>query len=470
VAFPFRLKLELGGEQSTELVCTGSLRLLPGKRLVCLGEWNGRQVVAKVFLDAGSGKRHCAREERGVKGLVGAGIKTPELLLKGELGPDRAPVLAFQRVMPAKDLLETWKERWGDEQRLELLCRAVEVIGALHQAGLKQDDLHFKNFLLSGADIYIIDGDGVDTRQIGKPLSEGKSLMNLGLFFAQLPPQFHHLASDAFRAYVEKRGWRASDHLVSKLLRNVQIQWDYRKDKYLLKIYRECSAFVCQNPWGRFMVCDRDFYDEEMARFLEDPDPVMNSSQLLKEGNSSTVALVDIGGQRLVVKRYNIKSGWHAIKRGPRPSRAWVSWRNAHLLTMLGISSAKPIALMEMRWGPLRSKAYLVSEYVEGVNAYRFFHSDRTMEIDREVVVERFGHLLQLLADASISHGDFKSTNFIVGVDGLSVMDLDAMHQHRFRGRFRAAFRQDLQRLMKDWEDLPEVEELFRQRMAKMRF
>ena len=216
------------------------------------------------------------------------------------------------------------------------------------------------------------------------------------------------------------------------------------------------------------MVCDRDFHNEAMARFLDDPELVIDASRLLKDGNTSTVALVEVGGQRLVVKRYNIKNPWHALNRSLRPSRAWVSWRNAHRLALLGIPTPKPIAFLEKRWGPFRSRAYFIMEYVDGIDAYHLLHSDTAKEINREGFVKRFGKLLQLFADASISHGDFKATNFIVADEGLFIIDVDGMCEHRLRWRFRRAFRRDCKRLIKNWTDLPEVAMGFRNQLANL--
>ncbi|MBW1746795.1 MAG: hypothetical protein JRJ25_11240 [Deltaproteobacteria bacterium] len=88
---------------------------------------------------------------------------------------------------------------------------------------------------------------------------------------------------------------------------------------------------------------------------IADPDSVIDSSRLLKEGNSSTVALAEVNGKLLVIKRYNIKNFIHALKRYLRNTRAWTSWRNAHRLELLGIPTPKPIAFLERRWGPFRS-------------------------------------------------------------------------------------------------------------------
>lgn len=467
VKVPFCLRLKCDG-QLTEVVCTRVLRVLPGKRLVCFGEWNGQHVVVKFFLDPWGAKRYCTREERGVSALRDAGIKTPALLFKGVFAPDSTPVLGFQRVVRAQDLAEAWEQAERDDQRGELLGRAVAVIADQHEAGLKQDDLHLGNFLISGDDIYTIDGDAVDTRQMGKPLPEAKSLRNLGLFFAQFYPRFDWLIPEVFQVYAERRAWPEGHGLYAPLMKEVRSQRNCRKRDYLKKIYRECSAFVCRKAWKRFMVCDRDFHDEAMARFLDDPDSVIGASRLLKDGNTSTVALVEVGGQRLVVKRYNIKNAWHALKRCFRPSRAWVSWRNAHRLGLLGIPTPKPIAFLEKRWGPFRSVAYFIMEYVDGIDAYHLLHSDRAQEINREGLVKRFVKLLQLFADASISHGDFKATNFIVANQGLSIIDVDGMCEHRLRWRFRRAFRRDCKRLMKNWTDLPEVAIIFRDQLNKL--
>jgi tRNA A-37 threonylcarbamoyl transferase component Bud32 len=307
----------------------------------------------------------------------------------------------------------------------------------------------------------------VNTRHMGKPLAIPESLENLGLFFAQFYPRFDGLVPRAFRLYAEKRTWPVEDDLSARLLKNVFSQRNSRKRAYLKKIYRECSAFVCQRAWNRFMVYDRAFYNEAMVRFLADPDHVMNSGRVLKKGNTSTVTMVEINGQNMVVKRYNIKNTRHAFKRSFRPSRAWISWRNAHLLTSLGIATPKPIALVEKRLGPFRSTAYFITEYVDSIDAYCLFHSDRITEINPESIVARFGQLFQMLVDASISHGDSKATNYIITSNDLYITDLDAMREHRFKGRFRRAFGRDLARFMQNWEDLPEVSRIFCEKINK---
>jgi tRNA A-37 threonylcarbamoyl transferase component Bud32 len=442
------------------------LRVLPGKRLVCFGQWLGDQVVAKLFLDSEGGKRHVTREERGISALSAAGIKTPALLLKGNLTSDGTPILCFRRILAAQNLGKAWKQAAHDSQRGELLSRTLAVIAKQHQAGLKQDDPHLGNFLLAEEDIYTIDGAAVDIRQIGKPLSKAQSLRNLGLFFAQLNPRFDRLAANAFEIYAEQRQWPLDKRLRSQLLKEICSQRNHRKKRYLTKIYRECSDFVCRKAWDFFLVCDRSFYHGSAVPFLTNPDPFLDADAKIKDGNTSTVALVDMDGQRLVVKRYNIKNPWHAMTRAIRPSRAWISWRNSHRLNILGIPTPKPVALLEKRWGPFRYKAYFVTEYVSGMDAHGWFHSDLSKKKDAEDLVKQFRKLLQSLADASISHGDLKATNFIVTSQGLCTTDLDAMCEHRFRWQFVRAFRQDLDRLRRNWATLPQIDEMFREQLA----
>ena len=468
IRVPFRLRVESNG-QISELLCTRVVRVLPGKRLVCFGEFNGRQIVAKIFLDPGKAVRHCSREKRGVISLKDAGIKTPELLVSGTVKPDNIPFLCFQRIIPALDLSEAWQKIRHEDRRVKLLCLALSAIAAQHEAGIKQDDLHLDNFLLSGDDIFTIDGNSVDARRIGKPLGKTKSLENLGLFFAQLYPKFDYLVPKAFSAYADKRAWPVTQALSARLIKKIKTRRNQRKKNILKKIYRECTEFACQKNWDQFLVCERSFHNEPISRFLADPDTVINSGKLLKDGNSSTVALVKIGARSLVVKRYNIKNIQHALKRCLRPSRAWVSWHNAHLLTILGIPTPKPIALLEKRWGPFRFKAYLVSEYVGGLDFYHLLHPDNAKKADRKILAERFGKLIQSLADASISHGDFKATNFIVTDDGISIIDLDAMCEHRFRWRFKHMFKKDGNRWIKNWGELPEIEALFRNQLTQIK-
>ena len=469
VEAPFQLQVNCDGRFS-ELVCTDVLRVLPEKRLVCFGEWNGRQVLVKFFLDSRSATRHCAREEKGVKALMVAGIKTPELLFRGRLSPDNSPVLGFQRIIQSQNLDETWEQITDEDQRVALLNQAVGVIADQHEAGIRQEDLHPGNFLITDRNIYTIDGDAVDTHLIGEPLPRLKSLRNIALFFAQFQPKYDKLAPEVFQEYAKKRAWQDGDELSARLIKEIRSKRNVRKKDYLKKIYRESTAFVCRQSWRQYMVCDRDFYSKAIADFLANPNFFVDSGRLLKEGNSSTVSLVELDGHHFLVKRYNIKNFQHGLKRCVRPSRAWISWRNAHHLSfILGIPTPKPIMLMENRWGPFRSTAYFITEYMEGTDIFNLFHSGETKDIRKEKIMEKTGRLLQMLADASISHGDFKATNFIFSNGKLFVIDLDAMREHRLRWRFRRAFRRDLKRFRQNWSDMPVIDKLFLEKINELK-
>jgi hypothetical protein len=104
---------------------------------------------------------------------------------------------------------------------------------------------------------------------------------------------------------------------------------------------------------------------------------------------------------------------------------------------------------------------------VDGIDVYSLFHSDRIKEIEPQSITILFGQLFRMLADAYISHGDSKTTNYLVTNSELFITDLDSMREHRFKGGFRHAFRRDLTRFMQNWTDLPEISRLFREEIKK---
>lgn len=466
---PFRLLLKSDGS-SIELICESIARIIPGKRLVCIGKWNDKPVAVKIFLNSKSAGRHSDREIKGINALKNAGIKTPALLLQGNLQQDDTSALVFQRVIPAFNPHKVFDMAATDEKRSELLKRIAVVIAEQHEAGLKQKDLHLGNFLLSDNDIYTIDGDTVDTGQTGTPLPKAMSLNNLGLFLAQLNPKLEHLFFAAFQVYTAKRSWPSNSGLFSQLLKEVNFQRKNRSKKYLHKIFRECTSFVCHKSWNSHMVCDRNFYHGEIKKLIADPDSVIDSSRLLKDGNSATVALAEVNGKLLVIKRYNIKNFMHALKRCLRNTRAWTSWRNAHRLELLGIPTPKPIAFLERRWGPFRSTSYYISEYIDGRDLYRLITSDKSRKINIEALSISFGEMLKLLADANMSHGDFKATNFIVAGKKLYIIDIEGMRKHSCRWSLKRSLKRDCRRFMKNWKHIPKIARAFQNQIRKIKF
>ncbi|MEX2489381.1 MAG: lipopolysaccharide kinase InaA family protein [Pseudomonadales bacterium] len=458
---PFNLMVVSEGV-NLSLIIRKILRLLPGKRIVALAECDGTEILIKTYLGR-TATRYATREKCGVQAIARAGVHTPELLWHGKLYDGQGELLAFQYLKNATSLVERWEKTTNEEEQIDVLKEALGVIATLHNHGVVQHDLHLANFILSDHDLYTIDGGEV-WRRTGVPLSEEESLRNLGLFFAQLYPKHDHLASFVLPSYEAIRGWGPCTVRSRQLDTEIGSAREARKQKFLQKVFRDCTRFACESSFRRYTVCDRNAWSAEVSGLLEDPDKWMANGTILKEGNTATVARVHLSDRSLVVKRYNVKNFWHGLRRAFRKSRAWHSWSNAWLMTFFGIPALKPVAMIESRIGPLRATAWLITEYIDGPDAVSCLGNMKNPDGELEALAT----ILDDLAKAQISHGDLKATNFLMSEDGPIIIDLDGMREHRDRNGFEHAFGKDLDRFVKNWEDRPDILERLGDRLAHL--
>ncbi len=458
---PFKVEITTGWGV-TELCCDEVLRCLPAKRLVVRGTLDGKPVIAKIFLGRGN-QRYFAREKAGVVALHRAHLNAPEILFEGHIADD-ARVLVLQFIESATSLEDVWLQAKTDQERSNLLRRAVKCIGQMHEVGMWQQDIHPGNFLDGQGLIYIIDGAAVVDSSPGGRLEESQSIDNLAAFLAEFAPRYDPLILSAFEEYEGTRQLPPNTGRRDKLMAGISRKRHYRKRKYLAKIFRDCTEFHCESSFDRFLVRARIDDGGELSKMLEDPDLAMATGRVLKEGNTATVKEVEVDGRKLVVKRYNIKNFFHGVRKAVFTGRARRSWYNAHLLKFYEIPGARPVALLEKRWGPFCLTSYYITESVTGPDAMEFFAGDSYMDRD----IQQLADMVLELGRCQIRHRDLKATNFLMAATGPVLIDLDAMKQYKSAAFFRLIRDRDMARFMLNWRDYTKVYEAFLQALHKV--
>ncbi len=420
------------------------LRVLPGKRVVGEATLEGKTVLAKLFVGAGS-ERHWQRELNGIERLQAGSIPTPKLHAALALAGGGHALLTdfFADAVSLAGLWQRLGERpladVDDSDVRTLLVPAVVMLARMHRAGLAQADLHPGNFLRLGEHLLVIDGDSVSADS--QPLSAAAAAANLGMLLAQLPAAWDERCPALLAAYLAAKGIPGVD---KPMLRNeIDRVRRWRVQDYLAKCGRDCTLFQVERRATRFSSVVRAAAGRLRA-VLPDPDLAIESGERLKSGNTCTVAQTG----DLVIKRYNLKGIGHALSRLWRPSRAWHSWREGHRLRVLGIPTPAPLAVVEERFGPLRRRAWLVNEFCPGISLAQHLSPDREPPpAEAAAIVSLFSTLHRL----RISHGDLKASNLLWHDGRVWLIDLDAVTAHRSDVAWRKAWRRDRGRLLRNW-------------------
>lgn len=459
-ALPLTLHIDGVGE----VVVEQWLRVLPGHRYVGRARWNGRTVLAKLMV-GGNAHRHYARERDGAALLADQGLPTPELLSEGWKANEGGWLL-FDFLLDAQSLWSGWQMLERDppltDAQQTVLGSALELIARMHLRGLWQDDLHLDNLLMQDGVLHVVDGGGVRSQQPGQPLDRTQALDNLSVFFAQLPALLDPFIEELLVHYLLVNSTHSLP--MEKLHQAIRDVRAWRMADYLKKVGRDCSLFSARVGAFDAQVVRRE-ESASLQALLADPDSFIASGQLYKGGGTATVARVEIdGGQSLLVKRYNIKSPLHWLKRFWRPSRAWHSWVEGNRLTFLGIPTPRLLAVREQRWLWLRGRAWLVTELLSGDDIISCFqpYMNSSPPEDQLLSLER---LLQAMIRERISHGDLKGHNLFWEQGQWTLIDLDAVQQHRSAASFARAYARDRARLLRNWPADSVLHQLLDQRL-----
>ena len=214
---------------------------------------------------------------------------------------------------------------------------------------------------------------------------------------------------------------------------------------------------VVKKTFRRVMWHDQTLNDQILTQLWNDPDGLLASGTMLKDGDRSTVVRLEGEDYSHVLKRYNLKGTIHTTAHVFLRSRAMWSWRNGVYAYLAGIPTPRPLAALEMRSGPMRGVSYFLCEYVEGITLYDLVrvHNPEPSQLDELATV--FSQIWQGLGRLRLTHGDMKGTNYIVDQERrIWMLDLDGMRRRTMGLSWKRQREKDRRRFMKNWQDLQE--------------
>ncbi len=462
IAQPCAANVELQLADLTVLNCQKVVRVVPNKRVVCQALWQSKPVYAKLFFGTNAAK-YAARDAKGSKQLAAANIDTPALLAQTETLDKTAQVLIFEAIEPANSAEETWPTLTS-LQRGDLLKKLAIEVGKHHNAGLIQTDMYFKNFLVAHNCIYTLDGDGI--RQLSGLFKSRNAQQNLATLFSKMDVLDNDWIYDGYSAYCQQRNLKNTPLDAAIIWLQTQKIRRQKASHYAdKKVFRQCSDVNRMHFKNLIMASANTVNQSDLPQSLKQLNAYFMPENLLKDGNTCTVALVDINGLKVVIKRYNIKNVWHGFTRAFRQTRAAASWANAHRLKLLGIDTAQPIALIEQRpvgWlaGGLRGRAYFLAEYIDAPDVADYFAKTQN-KTARAQAVKNIVSLFYKLHLLQISHGDMKANNIKMQGAQPVLIDLDSMRQHSYGYFAQKAHMRDLKRFMQNWHNQPALYNAF---------
>lgn len=460
---PFDIVLANGELLAVEQV----IRIIPKRRLVAFGHFQGKSVVVKLFFNPKHAKRHIKKELEGIQALNNNKIPTPSLYFQGMSEDKRVKVLIFERIFEAQNLEDIWREKQSTDEIIEILQAVIIEIATQHVLGVLQHDMHLKNFLCTEKIIYTLDGAQIEC--FPSILAKKISFENLALFLAQFGVGVEKLQEKLFKYYAKARGILLKPEDVQEMFLLIKKINAKRWERFEKKIFRNCTDFARTKGMRTYGMYHRHYLSPNFAQLIKNPDTVFNHPKVkvLKAGRSSTVIRFTMDGRVFVVKRYNLKSIWHRLRRVFRATRATTSWRLAQKLNLFGVQTAKPIAFIEKRFMGLRGKSYYITEYVSGEHAGQYFTKHEQQEVKVTRMIDRVTQLLKNIAKCEVTHGDLKATNILINTREEPIMiDLDGAKEHVSLSGLRKAWQKEIKRFLKNFRDQPALRSRFKNELT----
>ncbi len=339
-------------------------------------------------------------------------------------GPTTSALVTKEQphAVPLPDVLEqSFAGPAGRALRRQLTRGLAQFLARMHDAGVAHPDPHPGNLLVELPPTRVPKFVLIDVHAVhfGPPLTAAETLANLTLFnrFFQLR------ATRADRL----RFWRvyamhrttcdvSPRELEAATLRSNHRFWANRVGRYAAnnREFRRIPGGYATTT-GPF---NRDTTSARLDEMLADP-----AARLLKNSRSSTVAIVQIDGRPIVLKRFRHKNPVAALKNLVRPTAAFRSWILGHNLRDRGLPTPRPlVALHRYRLG-IPCEGYVAFEFVDGCGLAEAVGNCADFR-ELRAWTARIGRLVRAMHDRRVSHRDLKAANVIMSAGEPVLVDL----------------------------------------------
>lgn len=426
----------------------------------------------------------CEMEWRGGLYALKAGIPavTPLALAKEVArGIQRCALLITRAIEPAYTLSEFWRLLHTDhdarrrrEDTEQLIESLAQTIAGAHQNGFEHLDMHAGNILIQSVASRRYRAAFVDLQsaRLDQPLSDAAVVRNL----SQLNQWFrrHSSVGDRIRFLRAYLRWRDEYEQVAAHGRSLELDFDglverlaeqasvhasrlwsrrdrrsCRDGRYFQRVsvaggWRGSVAVRAKHPRPESLASTLPFERRWWASQLSKPLGWFGKdANLAKQSHSASVVraslpLPDGTAMSVIVKRPQRRSLWRSLRHALPPSRSRRAFQIGHALLNRDIPTARPLAFLEQRVGPLVRDSVLITEAIPGaldLSSYlRREHADRSPRAWRRLkreLCELLARRLRGLWEAGLLHRDCKAENILVVPEAprLIWIDMDGLTQ-----------------------------------------
>jgi tRNA A-37 threonylcarbamoyl transferase component Bud32 len=170
-----------------------------------------------------------------------------------------------------------------------------------------------------------------------------------------------------------------------------------------------------------------------VERFVGSLDQRCEDGALIKTGKKTSITSCDMGTCALVIKRYNYRGAFHALRQTVFGSRARRAWKNARILQKVHIPTPQALACIEVKRHGLVAWSYIITERFAGDNLHFHLIKQRPDQAGCQTIIAALQRLIDQMGEQRITHRDLKHSNIMMNDEGqAALIDLDSMQVHRF--------------------------------------
>jgi len=301
------------------------------------------------------------------------------------------------------------------------LPNLAKTLKRFHDAGLFHHDLHAGNFLWDGESFYLTD---LHRAEIVRFLSLKQRLWNLSQLFLSLRSRWTEKEQMEF---IEKYFEEDSFHLQQKEghIRKIHSLMDRLQKRHwrsrTKRCVKESTEFSIKKERGVRYYHRRDFSLEDIRRAIEEHLFLARDkpAALAKYSSEVIVSILNVGKMKVCVKQFRYPHIRDIFKDLFRPSKGRKSWVRGNGLKVRGISSIKPMALVERRGWLSGRESFFLMEAPEDAREL-----DRSILLwckdfrEKRLFIKAFAQWFSHLHQMNLYHKDMKTRNILLSKNG----------------------------------------------------